>query len=69
MKDCTTLLIECKTGLHPYLSSKQMNRILDISNKVRAVPLLVVRRKYRGMRWFQITASGIKESSLEVLIS
>jgi Holliday junction resolvase len=65
MKNNQILLIECKTGLHPHLSPKQMNRILDISKKVRAVPLLVVRRKYRGMQWFQITDSGIKESSLE----
>ena len=65
MKDGTTLLIECKTGLHPHLSAKQMNRIRDISKQVRAMPLLVVRRKYHGMQWFQITDSGIKESSFE----
>jgi Holliday junction resolvase len=65
IKDGNILLIECKTGLNPHLSTKQMNRILDISNKVGAMPLLVVRRKFRRMRWFQITDSGIKESSFE----
>jgi Holliday junction resolvase len=69
MKGGTILLIECKTGLNPHLSSKQMNYILDISKKVRAIPLLVVRRKYRGMRWFQIKEGGVEESTLEVLIS
>jgi hypothetical protein len=44
-----------------------MNRILDISKQVGAVPLLVVRRKYRRMQWFQITICGVEESTLEAV--
>ena len=63
------LLVECKTGLNPHLTQKQMTRILDISKKVRAVVMLVIRRKYREMQWFHITEEGIKASSVEEVTS
>jgi Holliday junction resolvase len=56
------LLVECKAGLNPYLTRQQMNRILDISKKVGASVLLVVRRKHQKIQWFEIKGNGIVES-------
>ena len=50
IKDGGILLVECKAGLNPFLSSKQSNNIIDISKRVKATPILAVRKKHKGIR-------------------
>ena len=61
------LLVECKAGLKPYLSPKQSNHILEISKNVGAFPILVVRKRYRGICWFKISEQGMKEIKMRDL--
>ena len=61
------LLVECKTGLNPFLSPNQSNHILEISKNANAIPILVVRKRYRGIRWFEMTEQNIKETELKDL--
>jgi Holliday junction resolvase len=61
MKDGNTLIIECKAGLNPHLTLKQRNHILDIARKIQGEPILVIRKKYRGLRWFTITDQELQE--------
>jgi len=62
IKDGQTLLVECKAGLNPYLTQKQSNHILSMSKKASAIPVLAVRKRYRGTRWFKITESSLRET-------
>ena len=64
IKRGSILLIECKTGLNPYLSSIQLNHIIEISKITGSTPILAVRKKYRGIRWFRITEKNMKEIEL-----
>ena len=67
IKQGNILLIERKSGLNPYLPSKQLNRIMDISKNVNATPILVVRKRYRGIRWFKMAEHGLEEMRLKDL--
>ena len=64
MKEGKTLLIECKSGLNPHLTPKQRDRILEIARIVHEEPVLVVRKKYRGLRWFTMTKPAFQEFTL-----
>jgi Holliday junction resolvase len=64
MKDGKTLLIECKAGLNPHLTPKQQNHILEIARIVDGEPILVMRKKYRGLRWFTMTDQELHEFTL-----
>ena len=68
-KDKRVLLVECKAGLNPYLSPKQSNHILEISKNVEATPILVVRRRHKGIRWFKMNEHHVKEIKLKDLNS
>jgi len=68
-KDKQVLLVECKAGLNPYISPMQSNLILEISKDVGATPVLVVRRRYKGMRWFKMNEHRIEEIKLKYLYS
>jgi Holliday junction resolvase len=61
MKDGKALLIECKAGLNPQLTPKQRNHILDIARIIQGKPILVMRKKYRGLRWFVMTSDDLHE--------
>jgi hypothetical protein len=39
-----------------------MDYILDISKKADAIPVLAVRKRYRGIRWFTIAEDGVERS-------
>jgi Holliday junction resolvase len=65
MKDGKTLLIECKAGLNPQLTPKQRNHILDIARIVHGESILVIRKKYRGLRWFVMTDDDLQEFKLQ----
>ena len=67
-KDKRVLLVECKAGLNPYLSPKQSNHILEIS-KNEATPILVVRRRHKGIRWFKMNEHRVEEIKLKDLNS
>jgi len=54
IKESKMLLVECKTSLNPFLSPNQLNHILEISKKVKATPILAVRKKHREIKWFKI---------------
>lgn len=69
IKDGKILLVECKAGLNPYLSQKQMNHILIMSKKAGAIPVLAVRKRYRGTRWYRIKENSLKEIQLKQAIS
>ena len=59
------LLVECKAGLKPYLSPKQLSRILEISKDVDANPILAARKRHRAIRWFKITEGSVEEIELK----
>lgn len=61
MKEGKTLLVECKAGLNPQLTPKQKDRILEIAKIVQAEPILVVRKRYRGLRWFTMTNKSLHD--------
>ena len=65
MKEGQILLVECKAGLNPYLSSKQLNNILEISKNSNATSILAVRKKHREIRWFKINDQNMKEVKLK----
>ena len=61
VKDGRILLVECKAGLHPSLPPSQLEKLLEISGRVGGSVVLAVRRRYRGIRWFEATAEGLRE--------
>ena len=61
IKEGKILLVECKTGLNPFLSPKQSNHILEISKNSNATPILAVRKKHREIRWFEVTEQNIRD--------
>jgi hypothetical protein len=65
MKDGKTLLIGCKSGLSPYLSETQAIKLLNLAEKIHAILILAVRKKFRGIRWFNVTEQGISEINLQ----
>ena len=65
MKDGKTLLIECKAGLNPHLTPKQRNHILEIASKIKGEPILVMRKRYRELRWFTIHDHNLQEFIME----
>lgn len=60
IKEGEILLVECKTGLNPYLSTKQSNHILEISKRVNGTLVLAVRRRHREVKWFRATETGVE---------
>ena len=68
IKDGRILLVECKAGLKPYLSPSQSNHILGISKTINAISILVVRKRYKGIRCFKISEQGMKETGLKEVL-
>jgi Holliday junction resolvase len=68
IKDGQILLVECKAGLNPFLSPQQRHQILAISQQIDATPVLAVRKRYRGIRWFIIAEERLKEAELTSVI-
>jgi Holliday junction resolvase len=58
------LLVECKAGLHPFLSTRQFRSLMEVARDAEATLLLAVRKRHRGIEWFEVTEKGLNETSL-----
>ena len=65
IKNGRIALVECKTGLNPYLSPTQLSHILELAKRINATVIVAVRKKHRGIRWLGARENGIRETQLE----
>jgi len=44
-----------------------LSNILEISGRIGAVPVLVIRKRYRGIKWLKLDDRGKDETDLKAL--
>lgn len=61
VKQGTVILVQCKTGLRPYVSKEELEKTLSLAIGAGGKAVLCLRRKFQRLRFYEVLPSFEKQ--------